>query len=245
MAWRKTTTLQFKSFNNLTHKVAFHIQFRAHIYIAKGKHVQERWPQTNKNVYHLTLSVAWYGPPLFLTCLTQIPDKSGWTSAVKTVDLVNACSIVQTRVAVALADFCNKSKITISSFNCLNKQTALGACIIHWSCITSYLTRPFADNVNLQKELSTGCFNPTRNVPQKITSWCTSTIKCFHSVSIFIYIREEKSSKLLVFSSIVTRFSQPERWEEHWNWNHSLESGTWPHGFVAFVICHPFDYWVQ
>ena len=43
-----------------------------------------------------------------LTYLTQIPGKSWWTSAVETVNLVNACSIVQTRVAVTLVDICKK-----------------------------------------------------------------------------------------------------------------------------------------
>ena len=55
----------------------------------------------------MTPSVA-YGPQLFLTCLTQIPGKSCWTSAVKTIHLVHACPIVQTRVAVTLVDICKK-----------------------------------------------------------------------------------------------------------------------------------------
>ena len=52
-----------------------------------------------------------------VTCFTSFANKSSWTAAVETVNLVNTRSVVQTRVTVAFIDICKRRTQTVKNGN--------------------------------------------------------------------------------------------------------------------------------
>ena len=89
------------------------------IALLRSTEILELIRKVSKTPLYLTLSrslnyLCINNMQLLLTCLTPVPKKSWWTNTLESIDKISACSVITTRVAVALVYFYQRSEYLIN-----------------------------------------------------------------------------------------------------------------------------------